>query len=267
MVIEPMDPADALSEEDQRAEGAEDEEIIKYSQELRLFNSSDYFGKSKGLTMSYDKNMRIKFYKAPAGSDQPVEELELLDTFELSDLKEQFAMELKAAEERIEREKEKAKKKAEKKKNETENSTDEDKKDDKKDAEEIDSTSDKLEKPKLKLSVLLSRSGYIQLKTAQIGVMPLSTSPLRKSSQLSSDQIQQAKKRLKWYSKRDEDKIKTDIARNDFESMIYKMREWLREDDNADFVEESVREERIEKLAEMEDWLYEDGADANYTVY
>lgn len=90
---------------------------------------------------------------------------------------------------------------------------------------------------------------------------------MRKPSQLSSDQIQQAKKRLKWYSKRDEDKIKTDIAKNDFESMIYKMREWLREDDNADFVEESVREERIEKLAEMEDWLYEDGADANYTVY
>ena len=31
MVIEPMDAADALSEADQRAEGAEDEEIIKYN--------------------------------------------------------------------------------------------------------------------------------------------------------------------------------------------------------------------------------------------
>merc|ERR1711908_267381 len=68
MVIEPMNPEDALSEADQRAEGAEDEEIIKYSQEIRLFNSSDYFGKSKGLTMGYDKNMRVKFYKAPIGS-------------------------------------------------------------------------------------------------------------------------------------------------------------------------------------------------------
>jgi hypothetical protein len=47
-------------------------------------------GKSKGLTMSYNKNMRVKFYKAPIGSDQKVEELELLDTFELTDLKEQF---------------------------------------------------------------------------------------------------------------------------------------------------------------------------------
>ena len=87
MIIEPMDPADALSEADQRAEGAEDEDIIKYTQELRLFNSSDYYGKSKGLTMGYDKNMRVKFYKAPVGSELPVAELELLDTFELNDLK------------------------------------------------------------------------------------------------------------------------------------------------------------------------------------
>jgi hypothetical protein len=69
------------------------------------------------------------------------------------------------------------------------------------------------------------------------------------------------------YSKRDDDKIKTDIARNDFESMIYKLRDWYRDEDNAPYVEESSVEERIEKLTEQEDWLYEDGADANYTVY
>ena len=48
--------------------------------------------------------------------------------------------------------------------------------------------------------------------------------------------------------------------------MIYKMRSWLREDENAGYVEESYLESWIEKLTEMEDWLYEDGADANYTV-
>lgn len=94
-LIEPMDPAEALSEADQRAEGVEDEEIIKYTQELRLFNASDYFGKSKGLTMSYDKNMRIKFYKAPIGTEMKTEELELLNTFELTDLKEQYDAALK----------------------------------------------------------------------------------------------------------------------------------------------------------------------------
>lgn len=95
MIIEPMDAADALSEADQRAEGAEDEDIIKYTQELRLFNSTDYYGKSKGLTMSYDKNMRLKFYKAPVGSELPIAELELLDTYELTDLKAQYDAELK----------------------------------------------------------------------------------------------------------------------------------------------------------------------------
>ena len=87
MVIEPMDAADAMSEEDQRAEGAEDEDIIKYNQELKLFNSSDYYGKSKGLTMSYNKNMRVKFYKSPIESDEETANLELLDTFEFNDLK------------------------------------------------------------------------------------------------------------------------------------------------------------------------------------
>ena len=90
MVIEPMDAADALSEEDQRAEGAEDEDIIKYSQDLRLFNNTDYMGKSKGLTMIYNKNMRVKFYKGALGSEAPTEELELLDTFEIDDLKDQY---------------------------------------------------------------------------------------------------------------------------------------------------------------------------------
>ena len=37
--------------------------------------------------MGYDKNMRVKFYKAPVGSDLKIEELELLDTFEINDVK------------------------------------------------------------------------------------------------------------------------------------------------------------------------------------
>jgi len=98
MTIEPMDSADALSEEDQRAEGADDEDIIKYTQDIRLFNNTDYMGKSKGLTMLYNKNMRVKFYKGQLGSEAPTEELELLDTFELDDLKEQHESAIKQAE-------------------------------------------------------------------------------------------------------------------------------------------------------------------------
>lgn len=262
MVIEPMDPADALSEEDQRAEGAEDEDIIRYSQDIRLFNDTDYMGKSKGLTMVYNKNMRVKFYRSPLGSEVPIEEQELLDTFELDDLKEQYESAVKHQEAQAE----KAKKREEKKKNETEaNSTSSS--DSGKDESEGEAASDKAEKPKLKLSVLLSRSGYIQIKAATVGTMHLNVDSVRKPAQLTKDGIAAAKKRLKKQQKRDEDKIKTDIARNDFESMIYKMRSWLREDENAVYVEAETLEERIDNLTALEDWLYEDGASANYSVY
>ena len=125
----------------------------------------------------------------------------------------------------------------------------------------------KTEKPKLKLSVLLSRSGYLSIKSATIGSMHLATKQVSKSSQLTKEAIEASKKRLKWFGKRDEDKIKTDMARNDFESMIYKMRDWLRDEDNAVYAEEASREAMLANLTEMEDWLYEDGASANYTVY
>lgn len=99
MVIEPMDPADALSEDDQKAEGTEDEEIIKYTQDIKLFNNTDYMGKSKGLTMNYNKNMRVKFYRAEIGSELKTEELELLDTYEFSDLKDMYESSVKYQEE------------------------------------------------------------------------------------------------------------------------------------------------------------------------
>lgn len=119
----------------------------------------------------------------------------------------------------------------------------------------------------MRLSVLLSRSGYVQIKAATVGSIHLNSESQRKPALMTADGLAAAKKRLKKYQKRDEDKIKTDIARNDFESMIYKMRSWLREDEHADFVEADTLEERIDNLTALEDWLYEDGASANYTVY
>lgn len=76
-----------------------------------------------------------------------------------------------------------------------------------------------------------------------------------------------AKSRLKWYTRRDENKIKTDEAKNNFESMIYSMRDWLRDDENAPFVEESKIEAYIEQLTEWEDWLYDEGSNLMYNVY
>ena len=84
---------------------------------------------------------------------------------------------------------------------------------------------------------------------------------------MTEDQLRVGKARLKWYKERDEDKIKTDVALNDFESMIYKFKDWLREEENWPYIKEDERESYMERLTEMEDWLYDDGANQNYTVY
>lgn len=72
---------------------------------------------------------------------------------------------------------------------------------------------------------------------------------------------------MRWYKTRDEIKIKTDGARNGYETMIYKFREWLREDENAPYIKEDDKDALIESLTESEDWLYEDGANQNHTTY
>lgn len=49
--------------------------------------------------------------------------------------------------------------------------------------------------------------------------------------------------------------------------MIYTMRDWLREDENAPYVEEAKKDAQIEQLTEWEDWLYDEGSNLMYTVY
>jgi hypothetical protein len=41
--------------------------------------------------------------------------------------------------------------------------------------------------------------------------------------------MQKAKDRLRYFEKRDEEKARTDKAKNDFESIIYAMRDWVSE--------------------------------------
>ena len=58
-----------------------------------------------------------------------------------------------------------------------------------------------------------------------------------------------------------------DEAKNAYESLIYSLRDWLRDDDNTEYVEESEREALLTKLDEGEEWLYDDGANVAYTKY
>ena len=86
--ISPMNSEDAISEEDQLAEGREEADIIKFNQDIKLFNTTDYLGKSKGLSMNYNKNMKLEFFRAD--DENPI----LLDTFLLDDIQSQYEYEL-----------------------------------------------------------------------------------------------------------------------------------------------------------------------------
>lgn len=250
--ISALNDSDALTEEEQRAEGVEEDDLIKYNQEFKLFNTTDYFGKTKALSMNYNKNMKVELFKVE-GDSEP----ELLDTYHLTDLEDKLANEIAS----IKREEERAKKKAEKAKNATNSTEGEEKPKE----EPVEETAAKA--PKIKVSIELSRSGWVAVSKATVGSRMIDVEHQRKLVQMTSDQLRQAKSRLKWYDQRDKDKAKTDMAKNEFESMVYSLRSWLRDDDNEAYVEPIQREEMIERLNEHEDWLYEDGANANYTVY
>ena len=58
-----------------------------------------------------------------------------------------------------------------------------------------------------------------------------------------------------------------DEAKNSYESMIYALRDWLRDDVNEKYVEETDKNDLLQKLDDGEDWLYDDGSDAAYSKY
>jgi len=84
---------------------------------------------------------------------------------------------------------------------------------------------------------------------------------------LTKDQKKEAKKRIKALDQRDKDKQLSDEAKNAYESQIYSLRDWLRDDENEKYVEESEREALFTKLDDGEEWLYDDGANVAFSKY
>lgn len=84
---------------------------------------------------------------------------------------------------------------------------------------------------------------------------------------LTKDQKKEAKKRIKALDQRDKDKLLFDEAKNAYESQIYSLRDWLRDDENEKYVEESEREALFTKLDDGEEWLYDDGANVAFSKY
>jgi len=62
--------------------------------------------------------------------------------------------------------------------------------------------------------------------------------------------------------------VRTDKAKNDFEGVIYAMREWVNEDTNIPYVGVEKQEEILKNLTDNEDWLLEgEGEHATYIEY
>lgn len=159
--ISPLNEKDALSEDEQKAEGVEEDELIKYYQSMVLFNTSDYLGKSKGLSMNYNKDMKIELFKMLNGESTEEADLELLDSFVLDDVKDLFEKEVAQQADKAAKAKEKAKK--------ADNSTEgeEEKK------EEESGDPDKLPPPKVKISIEYTRSGLFKIAKSSVGSLTL----------------------------------------------------------------------------------------------
>ena len=212
--------------------------------------------------------MKIELFKKDENDNEII-----LDSFTLTDLASQQQSEIDFQKKEKERAKKRADKAAADKKkkaaNETEGADGEKKEEEVKKEEEpaapVDDTP--IPAPKVKVSVEFSRSGVMLVTKAVVGTHFINIERQRKDIQMSTDALRQAKSRLRWYENRDQDKIKTDMAMNGFESMIYKLREWLRDEDHEPYVESEQRESLIEYCSEMEEWLYDDGSNQNYTTY
>lgn len=77
---------------------------------------------------------------------------------------------------------------------------------------------------------------------------------------MTAEQKKEAKSRLRAHDKRDQDKLKTDEARNGYESLIYEFRSWLSEEENHVFMESGEQETWYAKCNEAEEWLEDEGS-------
>jgi uncharacterized protein (DUF2164 family) len=59
----------------------------------------------------------------------------------------------------------------------------------------------------------------------------------------------------------------SDEAKNAYESLIYKLRAWLQEEENIKFVTGEEKTALITKLDDGEEWLYGEGAHQTHTKY
>jgi hypothetical protein len=106
------------------------------------------------------------------------------------------------------------------------------------------------------------------VETRTFGITPHKDKRVRPGVKLlEQSQKDAAKKRMKALEKRDNDKLMTDEAKNEYESLIYEFRAWLQEDENMVYDTPQGLEKLAEKVRDSEEWLDDQGPKTGYKEY
>ena len=287
--------ADLRKQERSGSEESE-EDAIEYEKETTLYRRSDYLGQKKTIHLNYDVDMLIEATAIhPDGSEEALASFELNEissimekdvmkepattkpklslSFELSrsHLFQLLSAKVNVEETRMEEviplkeDKKDPKKKKAKKDGDDDKKEDEEKEEDAAEetpAEETDDAKaeDEPEEPE-------KEKEYKEVKVPHTFDVDSVAETFHGCRLLSKDQKKEAGKRIKELDQRDKDKMMADEAKNTYESQIYSLRSWLREEENEVYVAEEERESLLTKLDDGEEWLYDEGAQLHHTKY
>uniref|UniRef100_S4REL5 Hypoxia up-regulated protein 1 n=1 Tax=Petromyzon marinus TaxID=7757 RepID=S4REL5_PETMA len=239
---------------------------IVYEKNYVLYKRTDYLGQKKSLSLTYDTDMKIDVYsESEDGKKEKVSTYVIkgIDTVASNDIANQpkvtLSFELsRSVEERVPTPKKNKTAKATKDTNAT-NETD----------GTSNTTSDAANTTTDEAQPAEPTPAQPQfVKKTKKRTIPYPLSQIEKTfyglPSLTTEQLRASKERLRWLEKRDEDKFKTEKSKNDYETVIYALRDWINEEENMPFVGAAKVEEIQEILREAENWLEEDGYNAKY---
>lgn len=218
---------------------------ITYKKDFTLFKTTDYLGAKKTIALSYDQNMKIDVFAVDpfTGDEQHLatytyDEISKIATNDIAvkegstvpklslkfELTRSHLLQIEKAEIKIEElvrtEVVTEKPKVEEKNDETFDESEED--------AEVKETTEKAaeEAPFEEVEPVFEE------KMVPHNYPLFGSEELQNVRLLNKDQKKAAKDRIKVLEKRDNDKFKTDEAKNTFESLIYEFRGWLNEEEN-----------------------------------
>jgi len=263
--ISQLEPTDAIEE---------DSAEITYKKDFTLFKTSDYLGAKKTIALSYDRNMKIDVYAVHPSKDEQhlatyvIDEIDAIAKNDIAtkegsttpkltlkfELTRSHLLQIEKAELKIEEYVRTEVKQPEKDSDETEKTEEEN--------AEVSDEAEKVEEVAAE-----EVEPVFEEKMVPHNYPLFANETLHNVRLLSKENKKAAKDRIKALEKRDNDKFRTDEAKNTFESLIYEFRGWLNNDENQVYEEASEIEKLVDLCNSGEEWLYDAGDEVGYKEY